>query len=239
MAWIYYSNDINKIEILKFLWANNFALLWIKPKDSSFKKQELNALLKALGEFNCILWFISCENNFLSPKMNDIKRTFSKWKNLSKNVFAKKEYFLEQTKYSDLSLLTFLDITEGEQFFSRGLFGLDSTVAFVKALDIDFFEFDSLVNIWFKHLKEKPIVSSQDKKSKIINYLNKMTQKQGVAGLIVEDTETCKSLILLSKNEYSLKQAFIKLQISEHFNVINDNNLSNFMKRGIGLKLLS
>ena len=240
MAWIYYSQTTKKIELLDFLPTNDLALLWIKPQKYSFSQYEIKAFMEAFDCFYCILWFISPTNSASSVKLNEIKRAFGQWRKLLKTVFLKHEYFFRKTKYySDLSILKFTEATEAENFLSRGLFGLDSTVFFLKHLNIDFLCFEPLANIWFRRLQEKTICYSQYKELKISNYVNIITKKEGIVGLVVEDTETRKSLILLGKEKQVLRKAFIRLQKYQYFDIATDSDLSDFIKRGISLKLLS
>lgn len=234
---LYYSNTTNLFaQVLDSICESDLFLLWIKPKECYLNQSELRNLLEALDTFKCILWFITSGSDFSSQRYNDSKRAFGGQRSLSSNVFRKKEYFLNQTKYySDLSILTSSEVEEGEKFCSRGLFGYDSIVAFTQSLDSDFSEFDNLASLWLTRLQESPIRRSQTKLANIAKYVHEVIQKKGIPGLVVEDTECCKSLILLSKEEATLKQVFTKLQVSDHFQIVSDSTVSNFIKRGVSL----
>ncbi|MEM7593971.1 MAG: hypothetical protein AAF383_21105 [Cyanobacteria bacterium P01_A01_bin.83] len=239
MSWIYYSQNAKSIKILDFLSTSNLDILWINPQKYSFNKNEIQALLQALTGFRCILWYITPMNHFSSQKMNEIKRAFGKWKNISNKVFFKSEHFLNNEKYySDITILSSSEICEGEAFFSKNTFGFNSSLAFFKTLDVDCSIFEPLADIWLK-FTQKDNISSQYKKLKVNKYINNITKQGGIAALIAEDTETCKSIILLSQEKESLQQAYMKLRLESYFNIVSDDNLSIFIKRGIGLKSLS
>ena len=122
------------------------------------------------------------------------------------------------------------------------MFGINSTVAFVKNLDFDIATFEPLVDIYFKHLQPirlntRLTYQYQEKyvDFKRGNYVNQITTLGGIATLLVKDTETRRSLIFLSKEETILQQAFFWLQQDSLFDVLSEDDLSHFINRGIGL----
>ena len=252
MAWVYYSPNLEKITrqnfILDFLPYTDLAALWIKPEGYSFKERELGTLLEAFNYFYCILWCISPLSCYLSSKaslkINEKSRAFGEWPKLQSNVFLKKDYHIGNRKYcSDFSTLGLSEVSAGEAFFHENMFGTNSTVAFVKNLDfINIATFEPLVDIYFKSLQTIRLNTrlSYQYQEKYVdfkrgNYVNKITTLGGIATLLVKDTETCRSLIFLSKEETILQQAFLWLQQDSFFNILSEDDLSHFINRGIGL----
>ena len=212
-----------------------------------FKERELGILLEAFNSFYCILWCISPLSYYLSSKaslnINEKRRAFGEWPKLLSNVFLKKDYHIGNRKYySDFSTLGLSEVSTGEAFFHENMFGINSTVAFVKNLDFDIATFETLVDIYFKSLQTirlntRLTYKYQEKYMdfKRANYVNKITTLGGIATLLVEDTETRRTFIFLSKEETILQQALLRLQQDSFFNILSDDDLSHFINRGIGL----
>ena len=228
--------------------STDLAALWVKPEGYSFKERELSTLLEAFNYFYCILWCISPLSYYLSSKVslkiNEKRRVFGEWPKLRSNVFLKKDYHIGNRKYySDFSTLGLSEVSAGEAFFHENMFGTNSTVAFVKNLDfINIATFEPLVDIYFKHLQPLRLNTRltykyQEKYMdfKRANYVNKITTLGGIATLLVEDTETRRTFIFLSKEETILQQALLRLQQDSFFNILSDDDLSHFINRGIGL----
>ena len=242
IAWVYYTENIKNLErtyfSLDFLSKANLAALWIKPQGFSFNEQEIILLLNSFPDFNCVLWEFSSVNSYSSSKIRDKKRAFGEYRKLSKNVFSKQEKFIGTTKYySDLSILNLPEVDEGKRFFYENIFGKGSTFNFIGKLDFNCDVFEPLVDIYLKRRWSEKYTkfTSQYIKFKLANYVNNITSLGGIATFLVEDTETSRSIILVSKETEPLQTAFVKLECEEHFSAIKEDNLSYFIKRGIGL----
>ena len=244
MAWVYYSNNIEEIEranfSLDFISKSDLAVLLFKPQSFYFSEKEITLLLNAFSSFNCVLWSISAVNSCSSLEIQDKKRAFGEYKKLSKNVFLKREHFIGTNKYySDLSILNLSEVSEGRIFFAEHMFGQQSTFAFVKNLDLDYANFEILVDIYLKHRYSEKFTNFTSKyiKFKLANYVNNITSLGGIATLVVQDTETFRSIILLSQEQTTLQKAFTKLQCEDDFFILKEEKLTYFIKRLTGLSV--
>ncbi|MGI0493177.1 hypothetical protein ACN4EG_15445 [Alkalinema pantanalense CENA528] len=240
-GWVYYSSSHEEFEeILGFLKKVNYSLLWLKPEEYYFNQNELAVLLQAFSPLKCILGYTTSGGSCSSEKLNELKRAFGGWKGLYRNVFRRKDYLVQQEKYySDLSVLTYSEIAEGEEFFSRNLFGYDSALFFAQSLDNISATFDKLVEARFIRLQENGIPTSGDRQRYVLECIDALLQNKVVVVLVIEDTECCKSLLLLSREEDYLKQANERLKASEYFHSARSNEVSCFVERGLGLTIFS
>lgn len=232
ICYLHQKKDIERIWVLDFLSQLNFSLLWIKPREARLQSDEIYTLLKAFDSFFCVLWYINC-GTYSSAKINEIQRVFGKWKGLKKNIFLKKDYFANKTKYySDLTIITSAEIVEAQSFFSRQMFGLDSTITFCKDINDNFSEFDDLASVWFSNILEikSMILLDRENKSKIINYYETLLKKECIIVLNVQNTETIPSFILIGKKD-TIKQGFTNLYDSNNFDSIDKNLFFRYQER--------
>lgn len=239
-GWIHYSNDksiFKSVEGLNFINLENVSLLWIKPNQCFFDAQEISLILDSFIPYTCLLWHVLCGNNFALQQINDYKRSFGNWKSIKKNTFVQKDVYIDGKKYySDLSYLTKSECSEGKHFLSRSLFGLDSTLSFMPSISDIYSGFKHLEENWILRTQEISLFPSNKKRENINKYISEIVNQNGVAGLVVEDTECCKSLILIGHDEI-LVDSLEFLRMSKLF--LLNSEISSFVSRGIGLKLLS
>lgn len=239
-GWIHYSNNKNifkSIESLDFMNLENVSLLWIKPSQCFFDLNEISSIVNSFIPYTCVLWCILCDNTFALPQVNDYRRSFGDWKNIKKNTFSRKNVCIHSKKYySDLSFLTESECSEGEHFFCRNFFGLDSTLSFMPNINDIYSGFQYLERNWILRTQETSIFPSKERQENINKYTSEIVNQNGVAGLVVEDTECCKSLILIGQDKI-LVDLLQFLQMSKLFSL--NSEILSFISRGIGLKLLS
>jgi hypothetical protein len=229
--------------LLYFIDPSKFSMLWLNPAGYHFSMAEIDALQKSLSMYYLVLWQLSQNKGGLSQKIRDYQRAFGGQRKLARSTFRKKDIWDGEEKYfSDLALITdlvlgdFLDFIGGN---SGGSLGLTRMFAFYKNLDSDFAEFDILATKWLKSRKQSfCFMITPEKRLQLASYIEIITQKQGIAVLNILDTDCKNSLILVSKDNSFLGQAFDNLQQLDYFRVANCEDIRRFLIRGVMLNSL-